>query len=187
LYITKTKNLLKNSFNIIPKNHFLQNVSTLSQQLLNNGFDVLGNEGYNENLGNNFVEDLTILRDKLPPITITEPVEIINLPVENKSVFADQPDEVPLPELPEEQTLQEIDEEIQMCREEDRINKLRELAENQKLQNNTYILINSQFDNKIKKHPPKEIEERIYEDIPPNYPKILMINKPVNWEASSKI
>jgi hypothetical protein len=73
--------------------------------------------------------------------------------------------------------LQEIDEEIQMYRE-DRINKIRELAENQKLQNNTYILINSQFDNKIKEHPPQKIEERIYEDAPPNYPKILMINKP---------
>jgi hypothetical protein len=69
---------------------------------------------------------------------------------------------------------------------EDRINKLRELAENQKLQNNTYILINSQFDNEIKEHPPKEIEERIYDDTPPNYPKILMINKPVNWEASGR-
>jgi hypothetical protein len=40
--------------------------------------------------------------------------------------------------LPEEQTLQEIDEEIQMFRE-DRINKLRELDENQKLQNNTIV------------------------------------------------
>jgi hypothetical protein len=69
--------------------------------------------------------------------------------------------------LPEEQTLQETDEEIQMFRE-DRINKLGELAENQKLQNNTYILINSQCDNEIKEHPPKEIEERIYEDIPQN-------------------
>jgi hypothetical protein len=36
---------------------------------------------------------------------------------------------------------------------EGRINKLRELAENQKLQNNTYILINSQFDNEMKEHP----------------------------------
>jgi hypothetical protein len=43
-----------------------------------------------------------------------------------------------------------------------------------------------QFDNEIKEHLPQKIEERIYEDIAPNYPKILMINKPVNWEASGK-
>jgi hypothetical protein len=164
LYITKTKNFLKDSFNINPKNHFLQNVSTLSQQLFNNGFEVLDNEGYNDNLGNNFVRDLTIFRDNLPPITNKEPVEIINSPVEDKSIPAEQHNDPPLPEIPEELTLQEIDEEIQMFRE-DRINKLRELAENQKLQNNTYILINSQFHNEIKEHPPKEIEERIYEDI----------------------
>jgi hypothetical protein len=60
--------------------------------------------------------------------------------------------------LPEEQTLHEIDEEIQMFRE-DRIKKLRELVENQKLQNNTYILINSQFDNEIKNILPKKLKK----------------------------
>jgi hypothetical protein len=112
VYHKDIKNLLKDTFNINPKNHFLQNVSTLSQQLFNNGFDVPDKEGYNENLGNNFVRDLTIFRDKLPPITNTEPVEIINLPVEDKSIPADQLDDPPLPEIPEELTLQEIDEEI---------------------------------------------------------------------------
>jgi hypothetical protein len=68
------------------------------------------NEKYNDNLGNNFVRDLTIFRDKLPPITITEPVEIINLPVEDKSIPADQHDDAPLPEILEELTLQETDE-----------------------------------------------------------------------------
>jgi hypothetical protein len=53
-------------------------------------------------------------------------------------------------------------------------------------QNSTIFGINSQFNNEIKEHLPQETEERIYENIPPNYPKILMINKPVNWEASGK-
>jgi hypothetical protein len=75
------------------------------------------NEKYNDNLGNNFVSDLTIFRNKLPPITNVDPIEIINLPVENKYIPAEQPEDSPLPEIPEEQTLQEIDEEIQMFRE----------------------------------------------------------------------
>jgi hypothetical protein len=45
--------------------------------LFNNGFDVPDNEEYNVNLGNNFVRDLSNFRDQLPPITVTEPVEII--------------------------------------------------------------------------------------------------------------
>jgi hypothetical protein len=112
VYHKDIKDLLKDSFNIIPKNCFLQNVSTLSQQFFNNGFYVPDNEEYNVNLGNNFVRDLSNFRDQLPPISNTEPVEIINLPVEDKSIPAEQPDDPPLPELPEELTLQEIDEEI---------------------------------------------------------------------------
>jgi hypothetical protein len=48
------KDLLKESFNITPKNHYLQNVSTLSQQLFNNGFDVPDNEKYSDDLEVNF-------------------------------------------------------------------------------------------------------------------------------------
>jgi hypothetical protein len=38
-YHKDIKDFLKDSFNINPKNHFSQNVSTLSQQLFNNGFE----------------------------------------------------------------------------------------------------------------------------------------------------
>jgi hypothetical protein len=54
---------------------------------------------------------------------------------------------------------------------EERKHELKELAENQNLKQNTYILINSQFNDEIKEHPPQEIEERIYENTPSNYPK----------------
>jgi hypothetical protein len=107
VYHKDIKNFFKESFDINPKNHFLQNVSTLSQQLFNNGFEVPDNERYNDNLGNNFVLDLTIFRNKLPPITNTKPVEIINLSVEDKSIPAEQFEDAPLPEIPEELTLQE--------------------------------------------------------------------------------
>jgi hypothetical protein len=97
VYHKDIKSSLKDSFNINPKNHFLQNVSTLSQQLFNNGFDVPDDEKYNDNLGNNFVRDLSNFGNNFPPITITEPVEIINLPVEDKSAFAEQLDDALLP------------------------------------------------------------------------------------------
>jgi hypothetical protein len=41
VYHKDIKKFLKDSFNINPKNHFLQNVSTLSQQLFNNGFEII--------------------------------------------------------------------------------------------------------------------------------------------------
>jgi hypothetical protein len=47
----------------------------------------------------------------------------------------------------------------------ERKRELKDLAENQNL---------------------KQIQERIYENTPLKYPKILMINKPVNWKASGK-
>jgi hypothetical protein len=131
----------------------------------------------------NFLIDLNIFINQLPPINNVEPVEITSLPVEDKSVSAILPNNIPLSEPHNKLTLEEIDEETQMFREE-RKYELKELAENRNLKQNTYFLINSQFDNEIEKHPPQEIEERIYENTPSNYPKTLMINRPVNWKAS---
>jgi hypothetical protein len=99
--------------------------------------------------------DLRFFINELPPINNVEPVEIVNLPVEYKSIPAEQPDDDPLSEQPDEQTLEEIGEEVQMFREK-RKRELKDLAENQNLKQNAYILINSQFNDEIKKHPPQK-------------------------------
>jgi hypothetical protein len=171
--------------NIDNHNHYLHNIATLSYRLYNSGFEVQDDEGYNSNLQYNFLMDLRFFINQLPLNDNVDPVEIVALAVEDISIPAEQPDDVPPLEQPDELTLEEIDEEMQMFREE-RKHELKELAENQNLKQNTYILINSQFNDEIKEHPPQEIEERIYENTPKNYPKILMINKPVNWKASGK-
>jgi hypothetical protein len=80
-------------------------------------------------------------------------------------------------------TTDEIIESENMIRE-DRKNELRKLAYNQGLQQKTYYLINKQFERELILHPPKDIEERVYDNKPKNYPKVLMINEPVIWEES---
>jgi hypothetical protein len=51
---------------------------------------------------------------------------------------------------------------------EDRKNELRKLAYNQGLQE-TYYLINKQFERELTLHPPKDIEERVYDNKLKNY------------------
>jgi hypothetical protein len=66
---------------------------------------------------------------------------------------------------------------------EDRKNELRMLAFNQHLHHETYYLINKQFEREIERHPPKNIAIKIFDEIPDDYPKTLMINEPVDWEV----
>jgi hypothetical protein len=44
--------------------------------------------------------------------------------------------------------------------------ELRMLAFNLGLRHETYYLINEQFERKLQRHPPKNIEEKIFEDKP---------------------
>jgi hypothetical protein len=67
---------------------------------------------------------------------------------------------------------------------EDRKNELRKLAFSKHLHKETYYLINKQFEKEIERHPPKSIHIKIFDEIPDDYPKTLMINEPVDWEAS---
>jgi hypothetical protein len=67
---------------------------------------------------------------------------------------------------------------------EDRKNELRKLVYNQGLQQETYHLINKQLKKELTLHPPKDIEEKIFDNKPKDYPKVLMINEPVNWKES---
>jgi hypothetical protein len=82
-----------------------------------------------------------------------------------------------------DQTPEEIAEAETMIRE-DRKNELRKLAHNQGLRHETYYFINKQFEREVQRHPPKNIEEKIFEDKPEDYPNVLMINEPVTWEES---
>jgi hypothetical protein len=66
----------------------------------------------------------------------------------------------------------------------DRKAELRMLAFNQGLRHETYNLINKQFERELQRHPPKNIEEKIFEDKPVDYPNVLTINEPENWEES---
>jgi hypothetical protein len=72
----------------------------------------------------------------------------------------------------------------EMMIREDRKNGLRKLAYNQGLQQETYHLINKQLEKELTLLPPKDIEEKIFGNKPKYYPKVLMINEPVNWEES---
>jgi hypothetical protein len=58
------------------------------------------------------------------------------------------------------------------------------MALNQNLHQETYYLINKQFEREIARHPPNNVEEKIFDNKPKNYPKTLMINEPVDWEES---
>jgi hypothetical protein len=80
-----------------------------------------------------------------------------------------------------DQTPDEIVQTELMIRE-DRKTELRMLAFNQGLRRETYYLINKHFERKLLQHPPKNIEEKIFYDKPEDYPNVLMINEPVNWE-----
>jgi ribosomal protein S6 len=72
-----------------------------------------------------------------------------------------------------EQTSDEIVESESVIRE-DRKNKLRKLAYNQGLQQETYYLINKQFKKELTLHPPK------YMIINQKVIQVLMINEPVH-------
>jgi hypothetical protein len=80
-------------------------------------------------------------------------------------------------------TLKEITETEKMIRE-DRKNELKKLAFNQHLYQETYYLMNKQFEREINNNPPKDIEKRIYQNKPEDYPNALIINEHVNWEES---
>jgi hypothetical protein len=67
---------------------------------------------------------------------------------------------------------------------EDRKNELRKLAFNERLHQETYNLINTQFEREIVRHFPKDLVERHFNNKPDDYPNVLMINEPVNWEYS---
>jgi hypothetical protein len=67
---------------------------------------------------------------------------------------------------------------------ENRKNELRKLAFNHGLHQETYYLINKQFEKEFSLHPPKNISEKQFYNKPENYPKVLMINEPVDWEES---
>ena len=54
------KKLLKQYDNEEPRNHFLTNVSKLSRILVNEGFNLQNDEGYNENLETNFMFDVEL-------------------------------------------------------------------------------------------------------------------------------
>jgi hypothetical protein len=77
----------------------------------------------------------------------------------------------------------EIAEGERMIRE-DRKNELRKLAFNKHLHQETYYLINKQFEREIERHHPKVVTERNFNNKPEDYPNVLMINEPVDWEAS---
>jgi hypothetical protein len=47
-----------------------------------------------------------------------------------------------------------------------------------------FYLLNKQFEREIERHPPKNIPIKIFDEIPDDYPKTLMINELVDWEAS---
>jgi hypothetical protein len=78
---------------------------------------------------------------------------------------------------------EEIAEAERMIRE-DRKNELKKFVHNTNLRHETYYLINKQFEKEIERHPPKNINERHFNNKPENYPKVLMINEPVDWEES---
>jgi hypothetical protein len=82
-----------------------------------------------------------------------------------------------------EQSPEEIAETELMIRE-DRKEELKKLAYNQGLRHETYYLINKQFKREIAQHPPKNVDEKIFENKPEDYPETFMINKLVDWEAS---
>jgi hypothetical protein len=80
---------------------------------------------------------------------------------------------------------EEIAEAEKMIRE-DRKNELRKLEHNAGLRHETYYLINKQFEREIERHPPKDLAEHHFNNKPEDYPNVLMINEPLDWEESQK-
>jgi predicted nucleic acid-binding protein len=62
---------------------------------------------------------------------------------------------------------------------QDRKNELRKLTLNKHLYQETYCLINKQFEKEISQHLPKNIAERHFNNKPDDCPRVLMINEPV--------
>jgi hypothetical protein len=75
----------------------------------------------------------------------------------------------------------EIAEAEKMIRE-DRKNELRKLSHSAGLRHETYYLFNKQLEREIERHPPKNLAERHFNNKSDDYPNVLMINKPVDWE-----
>ena len=72
--------------------------------------------------------------------------------------------------------------ETEMIKREDRKNELRKLAHNQGLRHETYNLINKQFERELLRHPTKNITEKQFDNKLEDYPRVLMIIEPVDWE-----
>jgi hypothetical protein len=80
-------------------------------------------------------------------------------------------------------TIEEKAEAEKMIRE-DRKNELRKLVHYAGLRYETYNLINNQFEREIARHSPKDVAECYFNNKPEDYPKVLMINEPVEREES---
>jgi hypothetical protein len=75
-----------------------------------------------------------------------------------------------------EQSPEEIVETELMIRE-DRKEELRKLSFNQHLHQETYYLINKQFEREITRHPPKDLPERHFNNKPEDYPRVFMTSR----------
>jgi hypothetical protein len=82
-----------------------------------------------------------------------------------------------------EQSPEEIVE-IELMIREDRKEELKKFVYNQGLKHEIYYFLNKQFEKEIERHPFKDIVIKIFGEIPDDYLKTLMINEPVDWEAS---
>jgi hypothetical protein len=60
---------------------------------------------------------------------------------------------------------------------EDRKTELRMLAFNQGLRQETYHLINKQFERELLRHPFENIEDKIFNNKPKDSPKVFVINE----------
>jgi hypothetical protein len=63
---------------------------------------------------------------------------------------------------------------------ENRKTEIKMFEFNQGVTQETYYLMNKQIEREVDNNPPKNIEERIFEDQPLHYPKALMINELVD-------
>jgi hypothetical protein len=117
-------------------------------------------------------------------------IEVINVEDDTRPFPKIEKEEIKVEQTPQiteemehyenfEQSPEEIAETELMIRE-DRKEELKELAYNQGLKHKTYYLINKQFEREIARHPPKNVAEKIFEEIPEDYPKALMINEKIS-------
>jgi hypothetical protein len=70
---------------------------------------------------------------------------------------------------------------------DNRKKELRKLAHSQGLRHETYNLINKQFEKEIARYPSRNINEKIFNNKPEDYPRVLIINEPVDWDEKKKI